>query len=150
MMLAGIGLFGAGAGEMAYEALTNDRGLILNGIFTFLVHGATIFYWCVAAVCMLFVLVAIFALARSWATPGVLRLTSTELLLPPNVFVRKPIAIRLSGITGINVHTMYKERFIYVYHAGGKASVNQSMLPNSEAFDRLFTALTAKVRGKSR
>ena len=71
-MLVAMAFFGACAAEMAHAAVTNDRGLILDGIFSFSVRGATVFYWCVAAVSMVIVLVAIMALAMDF-TPRFVR-----------------------------------------------------------------------------
>jgi len=45
---------------IAEEAATNDRGLILEGIFRFSPHGATVFYWVLAGLSALFVLAALF------------------------------------------------------------------------------------------
>ena len=63
VMLGCVAFFGLIAAGMTYEAITNDRGLILNGI-PLSPRGATIFYAVVAGVCALFVLAG---LAESWS-----------------------------------------------------------------------------------
>jgi hypothetical protein len=146
MMLAGIAFFGACTAMMVYAALTNDRGLILNGIITFSMDGATVFYWCVAAVCVLFVLFATFALVSGVANPMSIQLTPTELSAPRNGFSRKRTAIPLNDIVDVGVLTVQRQRFMNVYHRAGKLSVAQSMLPNPEAFEKLHAALVASVR----
>jgi hypothetical protein len=153
-MLVAMAFFGACAAEGTHVAVTNDRGLIVHGIFRFSVKGATVFYWCLAAVSTLFVLAAIIALAMNF-NRRLLRLTSTEVSFPPHGFARKPIVIALSDITLITTRTVEKQRFINIYHRTGassesaerKSSVAQSMLPNPEAFEKLNAALLA-IRGR--
>ena len=146
MMLAGIAFFAACAATMAYAALTNDRGLILNGIITFTPDGATRFYGAVAIVSVLFVLVALTALVASFTNPMFVLLTSHELCAPKHGFTRKVTKIPLQDIMEIGVQTIQRQRFMNVYHRGGKLSLAQSMLPNAEAFEQLYAALRATVR----
>lgn len=146
MMLAGIAFFGACAAMMAYAAMTNDSGLILNGMLTFTTDGATRFYGAIALVSVLFVLVALAALVSSFASPSSIRLTATELAAPRNGFTRKRTAIPLHDIVEVGVQTIQRQRFINVYHRAGKLCVAQSMLPSADAFEKLHAALAASVR----
>jgi hypothetical protein len=146
MMLAGIAFFGACAALMAYAALTNDRGLILNGILTFTTDGATRFYGAIAIVSVLFVVVALSALVSSLTRPTSILLTSDGLSAPRHGFTRKRTEIPLQDIVEIGVQTIQRQRFINVYHRTGKLSVAQSMLPNADAFEQLHAALLAIVR----
>jgi len=146
MMLAGIAFFGACAAGMGYMAVTNDRGLILNRIFTFSVEEATIFYWCIAAVAALFVVGAIFALIAGLTNPMTVRLTATEFSAPKHGFAKKPTAIPLHDIKEIAIQTVQKQRFMNIYFRNGKLSIAQSMLPNSEAFEKLHSGLVAKAK----
>lgn len=145
VMLACMAFFAACAATMAHAALTNDRGLILNGIITFGTEGATVFYWCVAAVSVLFVIVGAFGFFAGLRKPVSIRLTATELSAPKNGFTRKPTRIPLHEIVDVGVQTIQKQRFLTVHHRSGKLNLAQSMLPNSEAFEKLHAALVAGV-----
>ena len=149
MMLAGMAFFGGCAAMMAYTALTNDRGLILNGIITFTPDGATRFYGAIAIVSVLFVLIAVAALISSFANPMSVSLTAEALSAPKNGFARKRTAIPLHEIVDIGVQTIQRQRFMNVYHRGGKLSLAQSMLPNAEAFEKLHAALVASLRRRN-
>jgi hypothetical protein len=144
-MLAGIAFFGACAVVGVSLAVTNDRGLILNGIFRFSANGATIFYWCLAAASMLFVLVAILALTMNLTTPRFVRLTSSELSFPPYGFARQPVVIALSDITQVTIQTIQRHQFLNIHHRNGKSTLSKSMLPNSDAFEKLNAALVASA-----
>jgi hypothetical protein len=148
MMLAAIAFFGACAAGMGYRAVTNDRGLILNRIFTFSVDGATIFYWCIAAAAALFVVGAILALIAGLTNPMAVRLTATDFSAPKHGFAKKLIVIALRDIKEIGIQTVHKQRFMNVYFRNGKLSIAQSMLPNSEAFERLHSGLAANVKAQ--
>ena len=145
-MLAGMAFFGACAAGMASAALNNDRGLLLNGIIEFTPDGATRFYGAIAIVSALFVVGAIMMLVLSFTSPGSVRLTAAELYAPGTGFGRKPKAIPLHEIVDIGVQTIQRQRFMNVYHRGGKLSLAQSMLPSKEAFEELHGALVASLR----
>jgi hypothetical protein len=142
-MLAGIAFFGSCAVFMGYRAAKNTRGLILNGIFTLSVEGATNFYWCVAAVSALFVAVAIVALISGLTNPKVVRLTATELSAPKYMFSKNPTIVPLWGIREIGIQTVQKQRIMHIYSSKGRLSIAQSMLPDTEAFERLYSGLVA-------
>jgi hypothetical protein len=145
LMLACIAFFGACAATMAHAALTNDRGLILNGILEFGPQGAAVCYWCVAGTSLLFVLMGVLGLISGFRNPGSIRLTATELSAPKNGFTRKVTRIPLREIVDVGVQEIQKQRFLTVLHRAGKLSVAQTMLPNSEAFEKLHEALVAGV-----
>ena len=146
-VLLGAAFFGAIAWFMSKEALTNDRGLILNGLIELSVRGATIFYWSMAAIGATFVAVAIPLFILGLVGKSVLTLTATDLAAPHSVFSRRSTVIRLSDIKQIVVQTVQKQRFLKVYHSSGDLSIAQSMLPSRSAFDDIHAALVARSRG---
>lgn len=145
VMLGVISFFGACAMIMGYAALTNDRGLILNGVITLSIKGATIFYWCVAAVSVFFVIFALLAFIAGMVNPMSIRLTATELFAPKHGFTHKSTILKLHEINKVNIQTVQKQRFMTVYTQDEKMSIAQSMLPNSEAFDSLYTVLVSRT-----
>ncbi len=147
-MIAALVFFGACATGMGLEALTNDRGLILNGIIHLGVAGATWFYWGVAAASAIFVVGALIALASSIGNPMSVLLTSQEIAAPRNGFSRKRIAIPLPDIVDVRVQTVQRHRFLNIYHRNGKLSIIQSMLPDAAAFEKLHAALLAGMPKK--
>lgn len=145
VMVACMAFFGVCAAMMTHAAVNNDRGLILNGIITFGTDGAAVFYWCVAGVSVLFVLAGLHGFVSGITNPGSIRLTATELSAPQSGFVRRATTIPLREIVDIGVQTIQRQRFLTVHHRAGKLNVAQSMLPDSEAFEKLHAALVAGV-----
>lgn len=145
-VLLGAAFFAAIAVFMSNEALTNDRGLILNGLIELSVRGASIFYWTVAAVGSVFVAAAIPLFIAGLVSRSVITVTVTELAAPRTALSRHVIVIRLSDIKQVAVQTVQKQRFLKVHHCGGNLSIAQSMLPSATAFDELHAVLLDRSR----
>ncbi|HYH79130.1 MAG TPA: hypothetical protein VEX86_05015 [Longimicrobium sp.] len=145
-ILVAMAFFGVCAAVMAHAAVTNDRGLIINGVISLGVDGGTRFYWGVAATAALFVAAGALGLRAGRSNPMVVRLTPTHFSAPKHAFVKEPTSIPLSNVNDIAVTTIHKQRLLTVYHPNGTLSVAQSMLPSSAAFEELHALLAARVR----
>jgi len=80
---------------MLGEAITNRRGLILNGVFHFSVQGATAFYWTVCAVSGAFVAFGFLRLTVGFKKRPPLMLTATHIAVPQVGFSREPRTVDL-------------------------------------------------------
>ena len=85
---------------IAQEAATNDRGLILEGIFRFSPHGATVFYWVLAGLSALFVLAALFLAVARLSTDRYLQLESDALILPHG-FLQTKLSTNFNKYTNV-------------------------------------------------
>jgi hypothetical protein len=138
-------LFGACSLVMFGQAITNRRGLILNGVFHFSVQGATAFYWTICAVSVAFVAFGFLRLTLGFKNGPPLMLTATQITVPQVGFSREPRTIDLTDIKRMNISTVYGQRFLNVYHSGGKLTIAQSLLPDPAAFDELCSSLARRV-----
>jgi hypothetical protein len=129
-------VFGGGALFMAFDASSNNAGLILNGV-EFSPHGATIFYWCLAAACAAFSALGVRVVFMAFGSRR-LTLTATELSVP---IARRVVVIPLADIKGFDVQAAKKERLLNIYHGKGKLTVLQSFLPDAAAFEELCSAI---------
>lgn len=137
--------FGACTVALFSEAITNRRGLILDGIFHFSVQGATAFYWTLCAVTGAFVAFGFLRLAARFKNGPPLMLTATHITVPQVGFSRQPRTVDLTDIKRMTVSTVYGQRFLNVYHSGGKLTIAQSLLPDPAAFDELCSNLTRRA-----
>jgi hypothetical protein len=148
MLMAG-GFFGLCAAGASYAAITNDRGLIINGLIELSVRGAIVFWWVVAALSLGFVVLAIAAVTVRGAPP--VRLTPTELSAPKFGFSRRPVVIPLTEVASVDIFTVQRQSFIAVATRGGKQiNIARSMLPDTQAFETLHHALATRVRAGQR
>ena len=137
--------FGACTVALFGEAVTNRRGLILDGVFHFSAQGATAFYWTLCAVSGTFVAFGLIRLTVGFKNGPPLMLTATHITVPPVGFSREPKTVDLTDIKRMTVSTVYGQRFLNVHHSGGKLTIAQSLLPDPAAFDELCSTLTRRA-----
>ncbi|MCP4134253.1 MAG: hypothetical protein GY754_24985 [bacterium] len=140
--------FGACALIIGHNAMTNDRGLILNGILEFSENGATIFYWTLTVISVLIVFIAIFAVIKGIISKLEIIISETAISLPKNGFSRKIITINFSHITDVSIQSVQKQKFLTIIHSAGKLSIPGSMLPQKGSFDELAALVTEKVNSR--
>jgi len=140
LFFAGIGAF------LANEALTNERGLVIQRVIHLSPQGATITYWCLAVVSALFVLAGLAGFIAGLVSRQCLRLTSTEISAPKFAWSRTNTIVRLKEITEISVQSVQNQRFLNLRYRGGKLSITQSFLPTPAAFEELHRAIVSRVR----
>ena len=146
--IAGVVFFGAITAWSSYQALTNDRGLIVNGIFRFSAEGATTFYWGMAGLSALLAVLGIFVGSAGLSNPLTVMLTDTELSAPKHGFSSKATVIPLLIIKNVEIQVVMDQRFINVHYQNGEISIAESMLPSSEAFEKLHTTLVARIKNQ--
>lgn len=58
---------------------------------------------------------------------------------------RHPKSVNLADVKRMTVTTVYGQRFLTVYHTGGKVTISPSLLPNPAAFKELCSALAQRA-----
>ena len=145
MLLSSLFFAACGAG-MAYAALTNDRGLIINGIITLSESGATVFFWVIAAVSAVFVLGGTWGIIVGLTSDRRLTITENGIRAPKSGYSKQYVTINFPDIFKVSMQTMNKQRFITLHHRTGRLSIAQSMLPDKEAFEEVVRIVTQKMK----
>lgn len=141
-MAFGILVFGAGAVFMGMMASENKNALSLMGICDLSPKGATAFYWAVAAVSALFVPAALFGIWRRVARPQRIVMDDDGLLVPKSAVSTEEVRVLYSDIVGVELITVYGERFMTISIENGKKhSIAASLLPTRRDFDEILEAL---------
>ena len=144
MLMAGF-FFAVCAAIFGYRAVTNDRGLILNGIFHFGLQGATTFYWCLAAVSAVFVAIGFTRSMIGLFSNLSLQLSETELSAPRSILSLENTIVPLSSIVRLDLRSMGKLLFLDVHHAQGKLTIAAANLPDQAAFNDVCAHLAEGV-----
>jgi hypothetical protein len=144
-MVAVILFFGAGAVFLGYTALNNTQGLILERVIQLSPPEATAFFWGSAVFSGLLALAGVSGFVSAFTSTKELILTDTELLAPASMWSRGVKPVRLSEIVRLEKQSVSRERFLNVYHSGGKLSISGSVLP-SGALDKLYAELASRTR----
>jgi hypothetical protein len=144
--LLGSVFFGACTAVLGYKALTNDRGLILDGVLEFGPLGATIFYW------ILTVLSALFVLAGAWTilttlfhgVPDVV-LTDTSIAFPVGFPIKRNFMLPYSEIAGLSNLEINGQRFLYVHSTKKKYCIALNWLGSKDEAREFHDELTRRV-----
>jgi hypothetical protein len=145
-IIIGVLLFGAGTIIFCHKALTNDRGLIINGIIELPITGATIFYWVMCVASAAFVFAANFLVLHRLAFSQRITFTSETIVVPRSRWSSEEIAVEYGAITGIEATEVSGEKFLRVTHSEGKFTIVASMLPTRQAYDEVYQLLLEHVR----
>lgn len=108
-------------------------------------ENGKLFFWGLTAFMGLFVVGGIAGAIASRKSTWEVILTDTALTAPGNLFARAPKVVRLADITRLETQRIQKNRFLFVYHPGGKIKIGTSFLPDNAAFDRLYTELANRT-----
>jgi hypothetical protein len=127
------------------DALTNDRGLIIDGVIHLSAHGATVFYWVGAVLMGSMTLMGGPVLVLSALRGHRIVLTSTTLAVPKAGYSSQATTIPLTDIQRLWLQTTYKQQLLHIYHRGGKLTVVRSWLPSNAAFEALCSELARHV-----
>jgi len=141
-----IAMFALGAFVFFHLANTNDRGVIINHILKLSVEHATIFYWVLFTVCVLFVVVGTISLVISLTKNRDIILTEDSISSPKHSWSSKIITVHYTDITDTKIRTINKQVLLYIVHRRGKLVIPQSMLPNKNSFNEMTQFLAAKIQ----
>jgi hypothetical protein len=146
LIVFGAVFFSACSTVIGVQASGNDRGVIINGLIEFGPHGATAFYWVLAATSAIFtVLFLLFAWVRL-SSPSPLVVTEDGVYVPVRPLLRGYQFAPFSHITSLSEWSINKQRFLYIYHDGRKCAVVASMLPTKGDLDALVQIIRQRTR----
>jgi hypothetical protein len=131
---------------IASKAANNDRGVVINHIIELGPEGATTFYWGLAALCAAFVVIAVFLAYHRVVFKQSLLFGPAVLIVPASQWSRAQKEIAYRDIHKLSERSVYGQRFLIIACAGGKYTVNASMLPSKSAFEEVRELLNTKIR----
>lgn len=137
-------MFGFATVFFAQEALSNDRGLTINGIIELSENGATIFYWVFSFFSLCFVLAAIAIAVHRLKFQQRIAFTGEEIIVPASRWSAAEKSIKYADIASLSVFKFNGQKSLNIIHSDGKSSISSSMLPR-KSFQEVVDLLSAKV-----
>ena len=134
-MLFCIFFFGALFYFMTGQAFTNDHGMNFRGM-QLNVREATHLLWFCSIISVVAVAIGIWAVIFSLISNGVLRLTATELQVPPTMLLNAR-TISYVDITLSRRIQVRNFEFLEILYKDKKIDINQDWLPTNEAFEQI-------------
>lgn len=138
------GFFGLCGGFFMYRALTDDRGVVINGLITLAPHAARLVYWGLAIGSFAFVAASIFLAIARLSTSHRIAISSDAILFPAGRWTSRECAVPFAGITEVKHIETHGQEFLYIYAGGLRYTIAKGMLPSN----RDFEVITAILQGK--
>lgn len=148
LMLLVMAFFSACAAMLGHRAITNDRGLILNGILSMGDQGATVFYTILALLSIGFVVIGALGVWSGLRSTRSAQLTQDAVSCPKSGFSKTIITVPYGDITALETSEVQKQVFLHVHHSGGKLTIARQMFPSNDQFETFATQLADRVTSR--
>jgi len=148
-MLAALSFFGACLVFYVWRTATNDRGLIINGLFELERDGATVFFASLAVASAGFVLVGLWAVSTRIRAPSYLVLDEESLSIPSR-FGRKARTVPYAAIRDIQLLNVQGQSMLQIATASDKVTVAAIMLTSDAQLREVGASLRERVRSRSK
>ncbi|MBS1852438.1 MAG: hypothetical protein JST79_16145 [Acidobacteria bacterium] len=102
---------------------------------------ARVVFSAAAGASFLFVIGGALGLRAALSDWGRLTLNAQELSLPKYPFLRVLTTVPLRDIQRLELQEVKRKRFLHIYHANGRITVTEALLPSRKAFDKVRAAL---------
>jgi hypothetical protein len=146
IMLLCILMFGACTSLFGSFAVSNNRGLTINGVIELSPSGATIFWWCFFAGSVCLTLLGLIGLFRSLTSKQRIAFAASFLIVPRSNWSTEEMTIPYRDITGLTVLKVGGQRSLNIYYADKKKGLSASWLPTAKAFDEVCKLLAVKMK----
>ena len=128
-----------------HSALTNEAGLIINGLIRLDPGQATIFYWGLTAAGAIMSGFGLLGFFRAFTSQQRLVLGETSLRLPKSGFSDVLVTVAYARVKDLVRQQVKSQHFLVIHHSGGKVSISASMLPSRAVFDEVCRIVTERV-----
>jgi len=140
------GFFGLCATVFIYLAVSDHRGLIINGLIHLSPIGAKIFYWIFASLSLAFVLAATYIAYMRLSVVQRIAVTADGVYFPAGRWTGHEIHVPFDSITDIKYIEVQKQLFLYVYADGLRHTVVKDMLPGKGDFEEIASIIEQRVQ----
>lgn len=144
IILLGGAMFGFATIFFSQKALSNDRGLIINGIIELSESSATVFYWVLAFFSLCFVLVTIAFIIHRIKFRQRIAFISSEIIVPASRWSSAEKSIEYKSISDLSIFKFNGQKTLNIIHSDGKSTISSGMLKR-KTFDEIVDFLSAKV-----
>lgn len=145
-MLFVVLFFGVCTAVLFLKARANDRGLIINGLIELSPENATLFYYVLSGVAILFVLMGIMGIYSATADEKYLVIKGNELVIPPVGFVRKEFRMQLDKPYSYQEIDVRRQRILKIKSEGRSATIVRSLMENDTQFEEVRKIVMSHVQ----
>lgn len=128
-----------------HSAMTNDVGLIINGLIRLDPGQATVFYWVLTVAGAIMSGFGLLGFVRAFTSRHRLILSDTSLQMPKSAFSDTLVTVSYARVKDLVRQQIKSQHFLIIHHIGGKATISASMLPSHAVFDEVCRTVTERV-----
>ena len=140
------GFFGLCAVVLGREALSNDRGAIINGIITLDQFGASTLLWVLTGAAVIFVLIGILIAIRKIANPVELIFDENELVLPHGFMQRFIDRIPYSEMTEAFEIDTSGQKMVQIVTQKKKYVISAALLGSRKSYEEAKKLIYDRIR----
>ncbi|REK29516.1 MAG: hypothetical protein DWQ42_03475 [Planctomycetota bacterium] len=130
--------FGVCSIFFGHRAVTNEQGLVVNGIISLSPNTATIFYWVLCGLGVGFVAISALMVVHRFTSNQCIVITELAIVLPTSRWLSEQTTIPFDDIESLFGNEVFGQRFLYIFRKDGmRFTVHASMMPTNGAFDEL-------------
>ena len=145
VMALGAVFFALCAAFFANNALTNDRGLIIDGLIRLDIGQATVFYWIMLSAGAAMSLAGLVGLIRGLTSAQTLIIGATAIQVPKSPMGNNRVSVAYADIRDMVRTQVRNQVFLVIHHSRGKLTIMASMLPSRAKFEEVCQLLTERV-----
>jgi len=133
---------------MSFEALNNNKRLLINGIVELSAGQATVFFWCFAAFMFAIAFLGVLALVQRLSGPLRIALTDSGVWVPGPVWAKADRFYEFAGMKTMKIVTIYNATILQVDTLAGRFAIAQPNLESPEDFERIVELIKQSVARK--
>lgn len=127
------------------QAMTNNRGLIINKLIYLSPSNATGFYWLFTGMGIFSFVMTIYILILNLTSRRQIALNEKQITVP-KALSNSNVIVPYQSIWELRISSVNNERFLTITYVGGKIHIAESWLPDETSFDELWEVVSGKVR----
>jgi hypothetical protein len=137
--------FTLAASVLAAKASRNQVGLDFKGLFELEAEGATVFYWGLCSLSLVFVAVGAILTYHRLSLRQRIALGPTSLIVPASRWSGDEVEIAYGHIRTLSLEKAGRQRYLFVHHPGGIHAIVEWLLPSRAAFDEICHLLVDEL-----
>jgi len=137
---SGLGYF------VARKALTNDVGLLINGIIELDTGGATIFFWCLAIFMFFLSFIGVMGIVEKIKGKNRIAITKDGVILPNVPWKKGEAYFSYDSVKKLTFNKLKKIDILDINTSCGKYRIASNRLAESEDFNDISQVISDRVK----
>lgn len=131
---------------MAFAAVLNKKGLIIDEVIRFDPVGGSIFFGVIALVAFVSAVYTFYGIYISLTSKSEIILTSMDVTVPQWMVRDQKSIIPLSSITNLSTYKKSRRRYLRIRHGGGETNIALALFRSKKIYNDFLQSLQFNIR----